>query len=174
MIKKDLTKSTPSLIIYFDSSKITRKCFANVKKIYIIGRIVRISFLITSAFLIYAFVDMYIQSDFKFANLMFLFFIAIVIVLGIAYIYSMGLFFDKKNDIVRIVTGFSNDNKRERVLSSIDSIDLELNGNIGMSFIIKYSYNYTEKIEYKFYRISFIEKAQYKRIKKQLTQINQQ
>ena len=145
-----------------------------MKRIYIFGRIIRISFLITFAFLIYAFVDMYVQSDFKFANLLLLFFIALVVVWGIIWLYSMGLFLDKKNDIIKIVIGFSKDNRRERVLSAIESIDLELDRNIGMVFIIKYNYNYTEKIEYKFYRISFIEKSQYKRIKKQLKQINQQ
>lgn len=145
-----------------------------MKRIYIFGRIIRISFLITFAFLIYAFVDMYVQSDFKFANLLLLFFIALVVVWGIVWLYSMGLFLDKKNDIIKIVIGFSKDNRRERVLSAIESIDLELDRNIGMVFIIKYNYNYTEKIEYKFYRISFIEKSQYKRIKKQLKQINQQ
>ena len=40
-----------------------RSGFLNMKRIYLFGRIVRISFLISFIFLNYAFIDMYIQSD---------------------------------------------------------------------------------------------------------------
>lgn len=144
-----------------------------MKRIYIFGRVVRIPFLLAFAFLIYAFVDMYIQSNYSFFNLMMLLFVLAVIVYGVIWMYSMGIFIDNRNNTIKIITGFSSDNRRERSLSDIKSIDAELNGNIGMTFLLNYNYDSTEKIEYKFYRISFVEKSQYKRIKKQLLQINQ-
>ena len=143
-----------------------------MKRIYIFGRVVRIPFLLAFAFLIYAFVDMYIQSNYSFFNLMMLLFVLAVIVYGVIRMYSMGIFIDNRNNIIKIITGISSDNRRERSLSDIKSIDVELNGNIGMTLLINYNYNSTEKIVYKFYRISFVEKSQYKRIKKQLLQIN--
>ena len=143
-----------------------------MKRIYIFGRVVRIPFLLAFAFLIYAFVDMYIQSNYSFFNLMMLLFVLAVIVYGVIWMYSMGIFIDNRNNTIKIITGFSSDNRRERSLSDIKSIDAELNGNIGMTFLLNYNYDSTEKIEYKFYRISFVEKSQYKRIKKQLLQIN--
>lgn len=144
-----------------------------MKRIYIFGRVVRIPFLLAFAFLIYAFVDMYIQSNYSFFNLMLLLFVLAVIVYGMIRMYSMGIFIDNRNNAIKIITGISSDNRRERSLSDIKSIDVELNGNIGMTFLLNYNYDSTEKIEYKFYRISFVEKSQYKRIKKQLLQINQ-
>lgn len=143
-----------------------------MKRIYIFGRVVRIPFLLAFAFLIYAFVDMYIQSNYSFFNLMLLLFVLAVIVYGVIRMYSMGIFIDNRNNTIKIITGISSDNRRERSLSDIKSIDVELNGNIGMTLLINYNYNSTEKIVYKFYRISFVEKSQYKRIKKQLLQIN--
>ena len=48
------------------------------------------------------------------------------------------------------------------------SVDVELRGDIGMDFIINYKYSSSDKIEYRIYRIAFVERLQYKRIKKQL------
>ena len=141
-----------------------------MKRIYLFGRIVRIFSLISLAFLIYAFVDMYIQSDFDFTSLLLLILIVGFAILCLMWMYSIGIFIDKKNDILKIVTGFSNN--KVIVFSNVSSIDLELNGNIGMNFIINYKHNCSEKVEYKFYRISFLERTQYKRIKKQLLEIN--
>lgn len=144
-----------------------------MKRIYIFGRAVRIPFLLAFAFLIYAFADMYIQSNYSFFNLMLLLFVLAVTVFEVIWMYSMGIFIDNRNNTIKIITGFSSDNRRERSLSNIKSIDAELNRNIGITFLFNYNYGSTEKIEYKFYRISFIEESQYKRIKKQLLQINQ-
>ncbi|MBQ9121370.1 MAG: hypothetical protein IJY12_03275 [Clostridia bacterium] len=142
-----------------------------MKRIYLFGRIVRILFLISFIFLLYAFVDMYIQSNFGFKNLLLLIFTIIVVIGGLTWIYSMGIFIDRKNDSLKLVIGFSKKNIKRLVLSNIASIDVELKGNLGMDFIINYKYDCMEKIEYKFYRISIFEKAQYKRIKKELRKI---
>ena len=142
-----------------------------MKRIYIFGRVIRIPFLTAFSFLIYAFFDMYIQSNFSFFNLMLLLFVVAMAIYVLIWMYSYGIFINNKKNTIKIITGFSSNNRRERSLSDIKSVDVELNGNIGMTFIIQYIYNSTEKIEYKFYRISFLEKSQYKRIKKQVVQL---
>lgn len=143
----------------------------DMKRIYMFGRVVRISFLISFAFLIYAFVDMYIQSNFYFENLLLLVLAVVSAICVLIWIYSMGLFIDKKNNILKIVVGFSKKDKIERSLSDVESIDVELCQDIGMNFIINYRHHCSEKIEYRFYRISFLEKSQYKRLKRQLSKI---
>ena len=144
----------------------------NMKRIYLFGRILRIFFLISCVFLIYIMFDI-VKNDFSFLNLFLLAISMCFVIVWLIYMYSLGVFVNYKNKTIKIVTGFLRGNSRERSLLDIKSVDIELNGDIGMTFIIEYNYNSTEKIEYKFYRISFVEKSQYKRIKKQLAQINQ-
>ena len=139
-----------------------------MKKIYLFSRTVRISFLISCLLLFYGMFEI-LKSQFDLKNLFLLLVSVCFVIIGLIWIYSLGIFIDKKNDKFKIVTGLSKRETRERVLSNIVSVDVELNGDIGMIFIIKYNYSTSEKIEYKFYRISFVEKAQYKRIKKQLS-----
>ena len=104
-----------------------------MKRIYLFGRIVRISFLISFMFLIYAFIDMYIQSDFSFRNLLLLIFIIVVTIWVMVWIYSMGVFIDRNNKSLKIVTGFSKKNIKILPLNIISSIDVELNGDRGMN-----------------------------------------
>lgn len=142
-----------------------------MKRIYIFGRIVKTAFILSSLFLIYAFIDLYIKSSFKFINLLLLIIIVGFVIFCLVWIYSMGVFIDKKNNKVKIVTGFLKEEKLVRPLSDINTFDIELKDNIGMNFIINYKYGYSEKIFYHFYRISIVEKSQYKRLKKQLSKI---
>ena len=139
-----------------------------MKKIYLFGSIVRISFLISCLFLLYAMVEIAI-SQFDLKNLFLLLVSVCFVIIVLIWIYSLGIFIDKKNDKFKIITGLSKRETRERVLSNIVSVDVELNGDIGMIFIINYNYGSSEKVEYNFYRVSLVEKAQYKRIKKQLS-----
>lgn len=142
-----------------------------MKRIYLFSRTLRFFFIISCIFLVYGMFEI-VQSDFNFLNLLLLAISICFVVAWLIYTYSLGLFFDKENDKLKIVTGFSKKEINERVLSNINSIDVELNGNLGMTFIINYKHNCAEKIEYKFYRISILEKSQYKRLKKQLNKIN--
>ena len=114
---------------------------------------------------------MYIQSDFSFRNLLLLIFIIVVAIWMIVWIYSIGVFIDRNNDSLKLVTGLSKKDRKVLVLSNVSFIDVELNGDLGMNFLIYYRHNCMEKIEYKFYRISVVEKSQYKRLKKQLNKI---
>lgn len=142
-----------------------------MKKIYLFGRVVRISFLISFVFLIYVFIDIYIDSNFKLTNLFLLIIVVGIVIYGLVWIYSIGLFIDYKNNKIKINTGISKSNKVERLLSNIEGIDLELDGDLGMNFIIYHKDKYTEKIFYKFYRMTLLEKSQYKRLKKQIIKI---
>ena len=110
-----------------------RTGFLNMKRIYLFGRIVRISFLISFIFLVYAFIDMYIQSDFSFKNLLLLIFIIAVTIWMMVWIYSMGLFIDRNNETLKLVTGFSKKDIKVLALGNVSSIDVELNGNCGMT-----------------------------------------
>lgn len=112
-----------------------------------------------------------VQNDFSFFNLFLLAISICFVVAWLIYTYSLGIFIDRETDKLKIVTGLSKKETTERVLSNIASIDIELNGDLGMTFIINYKYNCVEKIDYKFYRISSVEKIQYKRLKKQLNKI---
>lgn len=154
-----------------EDEQIKEESFFYMKRIYIFGRGVRLSFWISDLFLIYAFVDMNIRSGFSFKNLLLLIFVIIAAVGMLLWIYSMGIFIDKKNDLLKIVTGFSKKSVKILVLSSIDFIDVELKGDLGFTFIIHHKYYGMEKIDYQFYRISTVEKSQYKRIKKQLRKV---
>ena len=141
-----------------------------MKRIYLFGRVLRIIFLISCALLICCMFEI-VQNDFSFFNLFLLVISICFVVAWLIYTYSLGIFIDRENDKLKIVTGLSKKETTERVLSNIASIDIELNGDLGMTFIINYKYNCVEKIDYKFYRISSVEKIQYKRLKKQLNKI---
>ncbi len=141
-----------------------------MKRIYLFGRIVRLSFLISSIFVIYAFVDN-LLSEFSFKNL-FLLFLAITLVIStLIWIYSKGFFIDRKNNKLKIILGYLKNERKEIYLSDIDSIDVELTVYVGMVFTINYNNNSSEKMQYTFYRVPFFQKLQYKRIKKQLSKI---
>ena len=61
----------------------------------------------------------------------------------------------------------------ERTLSDIESISLEERKNYGFDFIIKHKNGYIEKINYKFFRLVWLESIQSKRIKQKLKKLNQ-
>ena len=143
-----------------------------MKRIYLFGRATRIIFLLSFAFAIWAFIDICIRSSFHYANLSLLLFVMVVAGFWLIRMYSLGFFLDKKKDTLKIVLRFSRKGTRERALSGVESIDVRLNGNIGMTFTINYKPNYKEEVEYRFYRLALLEKIQYKRIKEQLDKIN--
>ena len=60
-----------------------------------------------------------------------------------------------------------------RILSDIESISLEEKKNYGFDFIIKHKSGYIEKINYKFFRLVWLESIQAKRLEKKLKKVNQ-
>lgn len=144
--------------------------FLIMKRIYLFGRLLRVFFLISCSFLVFGMVEI-LRSDFRFFNLFLLAVSVCFVIVWLIWTYSLGVFVDKKRNTLTVVTGLSSKEKRQRVLSNVSSVDVELNGNLGMTFIINYKHNCNEKIEYKFFRISFVEKSQYRRIKTQLSNL---
>ncbi|MBE6676361.1 MAG: hypothetical protein E7594_05925 [Ruminococcaceae bacterium] len=143
-----------------------------MKRIYLYGRGVRIVMLLSFGFLLWAFTDMYIQSDYSLANLALLILGAVAAVCVMVWMYSMGIFLDRKHNKLRIVMGFLYRERKEISLDGLESVDVALNGNLGMTFVIRYTYHRTEHFEHRFFRISFLEKWQFSRIKRQLDKMN--
>lgn len=142
-----------------------------MKKVYLFGRITRILFLMCLGFLLYAFVDMCIQSDFAIKNILFLLLVVFFVAFGVFWIYLPGVKIDRVNGNVKLILGLSSDHIYERRMDDIASLDVEKEANIGMHFIIHYKSGYSQKMFYRFYRASFIEQMQFKRIKRELAML---
>ena len=142
-----------------------------MKKIFLFGRLTRIACIISLAFCAYAFVDMTIQSQFAIKYIFMMPVVFVFVVFGLLRIYLLGIVIDKKKNSVILILGLTDRNIHKRVLSNIESIDVVKDRNLGMNFILHYNYGASEKLYYKFYRVSFVEEAQFKRIKKSLAKL---
>lgn len=143
-----------------------------MKKIFLFGKLVRICFIISFAFIIYAMFDMCFQSSFDIKYILLTILVIVFVVFGLIWIYSLGLSINHKKDRLMLILGLAKANCYERVLSNIESIDIEKELNLGFSFVIKYKEGYIERIKYKFYRISIVEEVQFKRLKKEINNLN--
>jgi hypothetical protein len=114
---------------------------------------------------------MCVQSGFAFKNILFLLLTVVLAVWAVLWIYSLGISIDQKNGSVKLTLGLSSNHIHERALEHIASLGVEKESNVGMSFIIYYRNGHSEKLFYRFYRVSFIEAGQFKRIKRELTNI---
>lgn len=142
-----------------------------MKKVFLFGRLVRIAFILSLSFFTYAFVDMTIQSQFAIKNILMMLVVFAFVVFALLWIYLLGIVIDKKKNRLILILGLTDRNIHERVLSNIKSIDVVKERNLGMNFILHYNYGTSEKLYYKFYRVSFIEEIQFKRIKKSLAKL---
>lgn len=142
-----------------------------MKKVFLFGRLVRTAFLISFAFLAYAMIDMTIQSQFSVIYILLTLVVFIFILFGILWIYLLGIIINTKKNSVILILGLIDKNIHERMLNNIASLDVEKDSNLGMNFIINYRTGHSEKIHYKFYRVSIIEELQFNRIKKKLTKL---
>ena len=143
-----------------------------MKKIFLFGRLIRIFSIISFIFIIYAMIDMCVISGFQIRYILLTAAVLFFVIIGMIWIYSLGIVFDFKKNKFKLILGLSNKNKHERILNSISSIDLVNDLNLGVDVIINYLDGHKEKIYYHFYRISFVEKLQFKRLKKQLNKVN--
>ena len=116
-------------------------------------------------------VDMTIQSQFSVKYILLTLVAFVFIIFALLWIYSLGIVVDKKKNNLKLILGLTTNNIHERALSNIVSIDVVKDRNLGMNFVLNYSYGTSETIHYQFYRISFIEEIQFKRIKKSLTNL---
>ena len=143
-----------------------------MKKIFLFGRLIRFFFIISFVFIIYAMIDMCITSGFQIKYILFTAIVLFFVIIGMLWIYSLGIVFDFKKNKFKLVLGLSNKNKCERILKNISSVDVVNDLNLGVEFIINYLDGSKEKIYYQFYRISFVENLQFKRLKRQLNKVN--
>lgn len=142
-----------------------------MKKIFLFGRFVRICFIISFVFIIYAMFDMCLQSSFDIKNILLTILVIIFVVFGLTWLYSLGLSINYKKDRLILILGLTKVNQYERSLLNVESIDVEKELNLGFVFVIKYKNGYIERIKYKFYRISIVEEGQFKRLKKQINKL---
>ena len=143
-----------------------------MKKIFLFGRLIRIFSIISFIFIIYAMIDMCVISEFQIRYILLTAVVLFFVIIDMIWIYSLGIVFDFKKNKFKLILGLSNKNKYERILNSISSIDIVNDLNLGVDVIINYLDGHKEKIYYHFYRISFIEELQFKRLKRQLNKVN--
>ena len=142
-----------------------------MRKIFLFGRFVRICFIISFVFIIYAMFDMCLQSLFDIKYILLTLLVIIFVVFGLTWLYSLGLSINYKKDRLILILGLTKVNQYEKVLSNVESIDIEKELNLGFDFVIKYKDGYVERIKYKFYRISIVEEGQFKRLKRQINRL---
>ena len=142
-----------------------------MRKIFIFGRFVRICFIISFTFIVYAMFDMCFQSSFDIKYILFTLLVIIFVIFGLIWIYSLGLSINHKKDRLILVLGLTKANHYERDLSNVELIDIKKESNVGFNFVIKYKDGYVERIKYKFYRISIVEEQQFKRLKSQIKKL---
>ena len=87
--------------------------------------------------------------------------------------WTLGIFLNAKKNRITISFYMDKSKNVERVLSDIESISLEEKKNYGFDFVIKHKNGYIEKINYKFFRLVWLESIQAKRIKQKLKKFNQ-
>ena len=121
--------------------------------------------------LLYAFIDMCVQSGFAFKSMLLLLLVFVLAVFGVFLLYFPGVRIDRKNDKVKLMLGFSANDIHERELAHIASLDVEKEANLGIYFIVNDQSGHSERFFYRFYRVSFIEAMQFKRIKRELASL---
>lgn len=139
-----------------------------MKRFLLFGWVIRLAFILSFIFISYAMIDMFIVSGYSLRYLFLLLVVFIFVIFAIVWIHSLGVFIDINNNMLKIQFGITMKNKHERVLSEISNLDIEKDLNIGINFIIKYKNGVTEKLYYKFYRISILEQIQFNALRKKL------
>ena len=144
-----------------------------MKRIFIFGLFTRIFIFLSILFMIYLPINDLFSNGIKFDNLIII--IILIIFLGVAvyWQWTLGIFLNVKKNRITISFYMDKSKNVERVLSDIESISLEERKNYGFDFIIKHKNGYIEKINYKFFRLVWLESIQSKRIKRKLKELNQ-
>jgi hypothetical protein len=144
-----------------------------MKRIFIFGLFTRIFMFLSILFMIYLPINDLFSNGIKFDNLIII--IILIIFLGVVvyWQWTLGIFLNVKKNRITISFYMDKSKNVERALSDIESISLEERKNYGFDFIIKHKNGYIEKINYKFYRLVWLESIQSKRIKQKLKELNQ-
>lgn len=144
-----------------------------MKRIFIFGLFTRIFMFLSILFMIYLPTYDLFSNGIKFDNLIII--IILIIFLGVVvyWQWTLGIFLNVKKNRITISFYMDKSKNLERALSDIESISLEERKNYGFDFIIKHKNGYIEKINYKFFRLVWLESIQSKRIKQKLKELNQ-
>lgn len=144
-----------------------------MKRIFIFGLFTRIFMFLSILFMIYLPINDLFSNGIKFDNLIII--IILIIFLGVVvyWQWTLGIFLNVKKNRITISFYMDKSKNVERALSDIESISLEERKNYGFDFIIKHKNGYIEKINYKFFRLVWLESIQSKRIKQKLKELNQ-
>ena len=144
-----------------------------MKRIFIFGLFTRIFMFLSILFMIYLPINDLFSNGIKLDNLIII--IILIIFLGVVvyWQWTLGIFLNVKKNRITISFYMDKSKNVERALSDIESISLEERKNYGFDFIIKHKNGYIEKINYKFFRLVWLESIQSKRIKKKLKELNQ-
>ena len=144
-----------------------------MKRIFIFGLFTRIFMFLSILFMIYLPINDMFSNGIKFDNLIII--IILIIFLGVVvyWQWTLGIFLNVKKNRITISFYMDKSKNVERALSDIESISLEERKNYGFDFIIKHKNGYIEKINYKFFRLVWLESIQSKRIKRKLKELNQ-
>lgn len=144
-----------------------------MKKIFIFGLFTRVFMFLSILFMIYLPINDLFFNGIKFDNLIIIIILIIFLGVVIYWQWTLGIFLNVKKNRITISFYMDKSKNVERVLSDIESISLEEKKNYGFDFIIKHKNGYIEKINYKFFRLVWLESIQVNRIKKELKKANQ-
>lgn len=144
-----------------------------MKRIFIFGLFTRIFIFLSILFMIYLSINDMFSNGIKFDNLIITIILIIFLGLAVYWQWTLGIFLNVKKNRITISFYMNKSKNIERTLSDIESISLEERKNYGFDFIIKHKNGYIEKINYKFFRLVWLESIQSKRIKQKLKKLNQ-
>ena len=142
-----------------------------MKRIYIFGCLTRIFMLFSFLFVIsLGIYSIIINVGNYIANIIAVCILFAFLVFAIYWQWTTGIFVKKDMLVFSLDLGKSKNNVRP--ISGIKSVEIEKEKHIGFNFIVTYKDGGKEKFFYKFYRVSFFEAIQYKRIQKKLIKLN--
>ena len=142
-----------------------------MKRIYIFSLFTRLFTVFGCLFMMYLPINNLTSKGAGIENISAIVVLFIFLILSIYWQWTVGIFFNVKNDRI-IFSFYINKNKDvERIMSEIKSIEVIKENHLGFDFIIYYKDGYEETLFYKFYRVSFFEEIQLRRLKRQLNQL---
>ncbi len=144
-----------------------------MKRVFIFCLFIRIFMILSILFMIYLPIDDLLSNGIKFDNLIIMIILIIFFVVVIYWQWTLGIFLNIKKNRITISFYMNKSKNVVRVLSDIESISLQEKKNYGFIIVLKHKNGYIEKINYKFYRLVWLESIQTKRIKKELKKVNQ-
>lgn len=138
------------------------------KKIFLYNNFLKFIFIVSIVFIDYLFIWGIIHEGISFEYLLVILIMSIFTIFIFISIFSHYITLDKDKNKIKVSLSISNINKITKPLDSIKDIYLERKDN-GFHIVLVYKYGeYHENVFYRFHRFSFIEKAQLKRISKEL------